>query len=89
MDDDQVSRSIAALEEGLLLDDPGLDRRLDRLARADSVLVRVAFGLLATGAVLFVSGLARGSYPIAIAGVVSFVLAVGSDAAFKRLLRRH
>lgn len=88
MNDREVTRSIAAFEQALEVDDPAFVRRVDRLERADAAHAVVVFALLALGAVLVTTGLATTSFVVWALGLGMLALSVVVDVRYQRRLRR-
>ena len=88
MDEDQVSRAIEDIEQGLRREDPALVQRLHHLQRRDDAAVLSIFVLLAAGAVLLAVGLATLAWPLWAAGLAALAASVLVDGQRKRFLGR-
>jgi small-conductance mechanosensitive channel len=101
VDDDQVKRTIEALEvaladealvgveQGLAQDDPVFLKRFHAHYRAEIATVVTVFVLLATGAVLLTVGVATTSWVVWVAGVVAFLASFAVDEHHKHSVRRN
>ncbi len=88
MNDDQVARSIADLEQELATRDAAFVRRLHQLERRDALHALLVGGLLAIGAVLLTTGLGALSPVLWTIGVFTLVLSAAIDATYQRNQRR-
>jgi hypothetical protein len=88
MDDEQVSRAVAEMEQALQAEDPGFVRRVDAVRRADNASCVAVFLLLAAGAVLLTVGVATVALVPWTLGLASLVAAVVVDDHHKKALRR-
>jgi hypothetical protein len=84
MNDEEVARSIANLEQALAAQDAAFVRRLHHVERGDAVHVLLVGGLLAMGAVLLTTGLGTLSPVLWAIGVFTLVLAAVVDARYQR-----
>jgi hypothetical protein len=87
MDDRQVNRAIANIEQGLAQDDPTFVRRCRTIYRSEMATVITVFVLLAAGAVLLTVGAATTSWGLWVAGVVAFLASYGVDEHPKHWMR--
>jgi hypothetical protein len=88
MNDEEVARSIANLEQALAAHDAAFVRRLHHVARMDAFYTLLVGGLLAVGAVFLTTGLGTLSPVLWSIGVATLVLAAVVDAAYQRHQRR-
>ena len=88
MNDEDVARSIASLEQVLAAHDAAFVRRLRHVARMDAVYTLLVGGLLAAGAVLLATGLGTLSPVLWTSGVATLVLAAVLDGTYQRHQRR-
>jgi protein-S-isoprenylcysteine O-methyltransferase Ste14 len=88
MNDDQVARSVAALEAALTMEDPAFVRRLRQVERRDAAHAMLVVALLALGAVLLAVGVGTASVVAWAVGLATLASSVIVDAIYRRRLCR-
>jgi hypothetical protein len=88
MNDEEVGRAIAAFESALRMDQSGLPRRFDRLARRHAVNAVVVAALLAIGAVLLTLAVGAASFTLWALAFGALGLSLVVDRTHQRRLRR-
>jgi len=88
MTHDEEARVLAHIEAALIADDPAFARRFARILRRSILVEALTAGLLMTGAVLLITGLATKHWPIALGGASALLSSATASFARQRV-RQH